>query len=743
MNEKNAGKQTGKKILTNTMTTYNLADIKNALGKLPSPPKIHELAKAMQVSQTDYPAFRRLLKDGVRDGEIERLRGGRLSVPSYIGRIKGRLVIARTGFGFVIPEDQPEEIFISERDLAGAIHGETVMVELKKFRMGKSSEGRIVKVLHRENTQLVGKLSKGKFGWQLDPTDPRITANIEVRDTGKFAVKPDYIAVVVLDAWTADYLPPTGRIVEVLGPAGSPGVDIDALVIGSGVPVEFTEQALAEAKKIPAKIAESEIKRRLDLRDLTIFTIDPPDAKDHDDAVSLEELEDGINRLGVHIADVSYYVPMESWLDKDALLRGNSIYLVDRVIPMLPEKLSADLCSLHEGVDRLCLSAFIHYDNHGKIIKSEIAESIINSRASLNYTEVQKCLDGNPSDKLAPFMSLLKKMNVLAKKIKAKRVKAGSLDFDLPEPKVVLDPEGNVVEIFKYPRYDSHRLIEEFMLEANKAVAKTLEGAAAPILFRVHDKPDKLKIKNFAELLLEMGYKFSFKGDITPKKLQRVLEDVAGKADEAFVYKILLRSLAKAVYQPNNIGHFGLAFDSYAHFTSPIRRYPDLHLHRVAKLFINKKLNADSATKIRERLANIGQHCSQTEIQADGLERDSTKIKMVEYFGNQIGTQFTGSVSGVVRSGLFVEVDEIMAEGFLPYPAFGDDYYIYDEEKHQAIGRRTRRRFRLGDKIEIVVAKVDREKREVEFYPASALERKQIVEDEEEPPKRGRRKRRR
>lgn len=704
------------------MKEYILDEIKKTLGSLPSPPKVRELARLMQISQSDYRSFRRAVREAIHDGELERLRGGRLSVPSYVGRIKGRLIVARSGFGFVVPDDQPEEIFIPEKDLAGAIHGETVMVELKKFRLGKSLEGRIVKVLHREGRQLVGKLVRSKFGWQLDPGDPHIDQLIEIRDTKGFAIKTDYMAVIALDEWTADYLPATGRLVEVLGPAGTPGVDIDALVIGSGVPVEFSVHAMTEVNKIRKTIPKAEIEHRLDLRKLTVFTIDPADAKDHDDAVSLEELEDGTCRLGVHIADVSHYVKDDSRLDHDALLRGTSIYLVDRVIPMLPEKLSADLCSLHEGVDRLTLTTFIYYDKHANVVKHEVFESIINSNASLNYREVQKCLDGEPSPKLEPFAGPLQRMDKLAKRLKAKRVKAGSLDFDLPEAKVVLDPEGNVVDIFKYPRYDSHRLIEEFMLAANKVVAKTLEGASSPILFRVHDKPDKLKVKNFAELLKEMGYTFSFKGEATPKKFQRVLIEVAGKADEAFVHKLLLRSMAKAVYQPNNIGHFGLAFDSYAHFTSPIRRYPDLHLHRVTKLYINRMLDAKKASRLRENLKNIGYHCSETELKADELERESIKIKMLEYFDSRIGAEFSGTVSGVVRSGLFVEIDEMLADGFLPYSAFGDDYYIYDEEKHQAIGRRTRRRYRLGDKIEIIIGKVDREKREMDFYPAAVVD---------------------
>lgn len=700
------------------MAPVSLKEIKTTLTNSPRPPKIRELARLMGVADTDYRSFRRQVRESIQNGDIERLRGGRLIVPSSAGRIKGRLLVARSGIGFVVPDDSTDEVFISENDLGGALHGETVIVELKKFRLGKSREGRVIKVLNRDGTQLVGKLERSRFGWRVTPNDPRIAGKIELSNIDGFRVKPDFIVVVRLDDWTADYLPPTGRIVEVLGLAGTPGVDIDALVKSSGVPVEFSAAALAETKKINKTLPAREIARRVDLRDLTVFTIDPADAKDHDDAVSYEELKKGGIRLSVHIADVSHYVPAGSQLDKDSLLRGNSIYLVDRVIPMLPEKLSGDLCSLHEGVDRLALTVFINFDKRGAIIKHEIVESVIRSRASLNYIEVQKCLDGKPAPELKPYAELLKKMNDLAGKLRAVRIAAGSLDFDLPEPKVVLDKEGNVVDIFRYPRYDSHRLIEEFMLIANRLVAKTMAGMAAPVLYRVHDKPDKLKINSLAELLKELGYNFSFRGEITPKKIQRVLEQATANKDEGFVHRLLLRSLAKAVYQPVNIGHFGLAFDIYAHFTSPIRRYPDLHLHRVIKLHLNKKLNSQTAPPIREALKNIGLHCSRTELQADGLERESIKIKFVEYFAGQIGSTFKGVVSGVVRTGLFVEIDELMAEGFVAFASFGDDYYIYDEGKHQATGRRSKKRFRLGDPIEVIVVKVDRERREIEFYPA-------------------------
>ncbi len=706
------------------MTDFDIESIKKSLTGLSRPPKPRELAQHLHISQNDYRAFRQFIKNALAKGDLGRIKGGRIVATSFAGKVKGKLVIARSGIGFVMPEDSSGEIFISGDDLGGALPGEQVLVELKSFRSGKSREGRVVKVIQRAGSQLVGKLEKTRHGWCLKPDDPRISHKIELDNPNGLALRPNYMAVVVLYEWRADFLPPMGKVTEILGPAGSPGVDIDALVRSSGVPIEFSPGALTESNKIKRTIPDEEIKSRVDLRGLTIFTIDPPDAKDHDDAVSYDEMPDGLIRLGVHIADVSYYVTEKSALDNDALLRGNSIYLVDRVIPMLPDKLSGDMCSLHEGVDRLTLTAFIYLDQSANIKKYEIVQSIINSAASLNYDEVQKCLDNKPSPKLEKYANLLFRMNELAKKLKAKRVKAGSLDFDLPEPKVVLDPEGNVVDIFRYPRYDSHRLIEEFMLIANCVVAQYMLGLGAPILYRVHDRPDDLKVQVFADMLKELGFDFSFKGEITPKKIQRVLELAAGKKEEEFIHRLLLRSLAKAVYQPDNIGHFGLAFPTYAHFTSPIRRYPDLHLHRVVKLHLNKQLDATTASKTRSALASIGTHCSQTEIIADGLERESVKIKMLDYFADKIGSVMSGTVSGVVRGGIFVEIDNMFIDGFIPYTSFEDDYYIYDEKKHQAIGRRKNKRYRLGDHLEVVVARVDREKRELDLFPAERFKTK-------------------
>ncbi len=713
-----------RRIREHAMNDINIEAIKKAIAETGRPPRPRELARIMKVGDTNYRRFRKSIKDAIASGQIEYKRGGRLGLPGSLGKIRARLIVARSGIGFAIPEDGSGEIFISEDDLGGAMHGEKVIVELKRFRRGKSREGKVVRVLERQGKQIVGRLIKTRHGWLLNPDDPRLSVNIAVDNPEGLALKPDHMAVVVLYDWKADYLPPTGKISEILGPAGSPGVDIDALVRSSGVPIEFSPESQRESKGIPVKITAADLKGRLDLRKIPVFTIDPADAKDHDDAVSLERTENGMWKLGVHIADVSHYVKAGSDLDREALLRGNSIYLVDRVIPMLPEKLSGDVCSLHEGVDRLTLSVFADIDRAGNIKKHSIVPSVIRSRASLNYDDVQACLDGNPNAKTAPFKDLLLDMNELAKILRNKRLKEGSLDFDLPEPKVVLDTKGNIVDIFRYPRYDSHRLIEEFMLVANCIVAKQMQSLAAPILYRVHDRPDKTKIDNFAELLAEMGYKFNFKGDITPKKLQRVLEKIKGQKDEEFIHQLMLRSLAKAVYQPENIGHFGLAFDTYAHFTSPIRRYPDLHLHRIVKIAIAGKLDSEAAAGFRKGLTEIGKHCSETEVIADELERESIKIKLLEYFRDKIGYEMNGTISGVVRNGLFVEIDDLFIEGFVPYSAFGDDYYIFDEKRHQAAGRRNKKVFRLGDKIKVIVARIDSEKRSLELLPSTDKKRR-------------------
>jgi len=536
------------------MGKFSLDDIKKSLKSFSRPPKIKELARFLGISNDDYPEFRRLIKESFSKGQIIRLRGGRLATESKQTLLPGKLFMSGAGHGFVILDNKSGEVYISSRDLGGAMHGEEVRLLIKDTRAGKNREGKIIEVANREKGRVVGHLYKGRYGMYITPNDPHFPLNIEVDNAKNLTLSDGLIVTVRLYPWEAIYLPPRGYVEEVLGKAGSPGIDIDSLIISHGLPRDFPAELKPELAKIRRQIPKKEIDRRRDLRDVIIFAIDPPDAKDHDDAISLEILANGNQRLGVHIADVSHYVADGSALDKEAKVRGNSVYLVDRVIPMLPEKLSSDICSLIDSEDRLTVSFISEIDEAGKVLNWEFTESVIRSTATLTYDEVQHYFDKKGKSRIAPEEGkVLDRMLTLSQLLRQRRIEKGSLDFDLPEPKVLLDKEGKVIDIFIAARMPSHQIVEEFMLLANQYAATMLETLGAPILYRVHARPDKEKIENFAALLREIGYDFSFRGDITPKKIQRVMETVKGKPEEPFVQEILLRSLAKAVYQPENV----------------------------------------------------------------------------------------------------------------------------------------------------------------------------------------------
>jgi ribonuclease R len=703
------------------MAEYSLKDIITVIKNSHKQLKTRELAKKMKVKQNDYKYFRHVVKEAIANGKLAKGRGGKLTIPKHDDFIVGKLFVSHAGHGFVIPENETEDIYIAQRDLGGAIHGEKVKVVLKPVWSGKNREGKIVEVIDRQSGRVVGKIKMSRYGVKLQSSDPRIRDAVELQNPQNLPIKKNMIVTARLKPWKASYLPLEGTIEEILGMEGTPGVDIDSLIIAHGLPREFDERVKPELNAIRKAVTKPSLANRLDLRELITFTIDPADAKDHDDAVSIEKLANANYRLGVHIADVSHFVNPSTALDSEAKLRGNSVYLVDRVIPMLPEKLSADICSLHDNEDRLTLSFIAELDKNGNVINWEFAESVIRSRASLSYEQAQDYLNGNYKgreiDKKAG--RTLKDLLQISKAVRAERMKRGSLDFDLPEPKVVLDSRGKVLDIFSPKRLETHEIIEEFMLLANKYAAKYLGGEGLPLLYRVHAKPDKEKIDNFAELLKEMGYNFSFKGEMTPIKIQRVINLVKGKPEEQFIEEILLRSLSKAAYQPKNIGHFGLAFDTYCHFTSPIRRYPDLLIHRLLKLLIRKKVNPVVINEIASNLKRVGEHCTQTEIAADRAERESLKIKKLEYLSERVGGIFDGLVSGVVKTGMFVEIIGSMIEGFVSFADIADDYFVLDEGKFRAVGKRTNRVFKLGDKVQIIVDKVRLEERKADFVLVS------------------------
>jgi ribonuclease R len=684
------------------------------------PVKLRELAKSMKIPEEEYGLFRRTVRCMLRDGLLVKVKRGRIGLPDKLNLVVGNLISAKNGYGFVVPEDKGEDVYIKAEDIGTALHGDKVVVRLYGRRRGPTREGTIIKILKRARTNLVGTYHQGKFFNFVEPDDRRIQRDIYVNPINSQEAQDGQKVLVSMEEWIDPHLGPEGKIVEVLGYPDDPGMDILTLIKDYGLPLSFPEKVQNEVEELDKKIGKKELADRLDFRNKNCFTIDPADAKDHDDAVSLERKANGNYLLGVHIADVSHYVKENSALDCEALKRGNSIYLVDRVIPMLPEGLSNDLCSLKPHRNRLAYSCLLELDPEGELVKYQIVESVIRSKAKLNYNEVQKFFDsGKSTARIGGLEDDLLEMKKLSQRLLEKRIAKGSLDFDLPEAKVILGKDGKVQEIFEVARLESHRLIEEFMLLANQTVAKHVSRLGVPFLYRVHEEPDTEKMQAFSDFVATLGYSFKFSGRIPPKKIQRFLKSVEGKPEEELVNEVLLRSLKKACYQPQNIGHFGLAFAHYTHFTSPIRRYPDLLVHRLLKEIENKKYTFERQKQLLHRLPKIGEITSQTERLADEVERESIKIKQIEYMGDKLGEEYEGLISGVVPFGFFVRLDVLLVEGLIRVSSLEDDYYLFDERRHRWVGRHNKKIFKLGDRVKVLVTKVDKEQKEIDFILAS------------------------
>ncbi len=682
------------------------------------PLKIRELAKGMKIPEEYYRAFRRTVRAMLQEGSIVKIRKNRLGLPEKLNLVVGKLTLNKSGFGFVQSEDGKEEVYINKDDVGTAWNGDKVVVRIYGRQTGKSREGTIIKILERANQIVVGTFKRGKNFSFIQPDDKRFTRDIYVAEPGK--AEEGQKVVVSLEEWQDKYLNPEGKIKEILGYPDDPGVDILTLIREYQLPVEFPGEIEREAEKLSQRIPELEYRTRVDFRDKICFTIDPWDAKDHDDAVSLEKLDSGNYLLGVHIADVSYYVKENSRLDKEALSRGNSVYLADRVIPMLPERLSNQICSLRPGEEKLTYSCLMEIDPKGKVIKYRIAKSLIQSRAKLNYDEVQAFFDTGKSNKnLSGSEQTLKEMLKLSQILHQKRIAKGSLDFDLPEAKVLVGKDGRVLDIFKQERLESHRLIEEFMLLANQCVAKYASSLKVPFLYRVHDQPDREKIENFAEFISTLGYEFTLeKKDavMSPKRIQRFLNSAEGTPQEELINELLLRSLKKACYQPENIGHFGLAFSHYTHFTSPIRRYPDLLIHRLLKeLEETKNYAPERRAYLQEKLPFIGKFTSDRERLADEVEQESIKLKQIEYLKDKLGEHFSGIISGILPFGFFVRLDDLLAEGLVRLSSMEDDYYRYDEKNKRLVGRHSRKIYNLGERVKVQLIRVNKEEREIDF----------------------------
>ena len=656
---------------------------------------------------------------------IKRAARGKFGHLEVQQHVTGTLQVTRQGLGFVAVEGLEEEVFIPPGSLGTATHKDTVEVSLfaqglKQKETGKRREGEVIRIVQRGRETIVGTLERKKQVFVIVPDDRRLPFEMLVDGNELQGARPGDKVVARVDEWGTSRLSPEGHIVEVLGKAGEAAAELLSVAREFALPLSFPQNVLDVADAIEEPIPDKEIGRRLDFRKDVCFTIDPEDAKDFDDAVSLEVLKDGNYRLGVHIADVSYYIPEGELLDQEALKRGTSTYFPGMVIPMLPERLSNDLCSLRPNEDRLTYSVFMTVTPQGRVTGHEIRESIIRSARRFTYEEVESLMVGAPAQGAdASLLEILRAMYALSKTLTMKRMREGSIDFESAEARFRFDEKGLPTEIIRKSRLDSHRLVEEFMLLANQAVATHVgfarkEEHPKPFLYRVHDSPDPDRVRDLAGFVAKFGYKLSLDGGITSKALQRLLDQVHGTEVENVINEVTLRSMAKAIYSERNIGHFGLGFDYYSHFTSPIRRYPDLIVHRLLKEYAHS-ITEERRHQIARRLPYLAKHTSATERVAVEAERAGIKVMQIEYMKRHLGDEFEGIVSGVTRYGLYVEINDLLVEGMIHVRDLEDDFYGYDEKKYALVGRRSGKQYRLGDSVHLKVIRVNPEAREIDF----------------------------
>lgn len=692
----------------------------------------NELLRRFSIPKEQSAEFRRQLDDLAKENILQHIKRKRYAraTPSVQHHLVGKFLADKQNGGIVeINHPDKTRIHISRRFVGTALHGDNVSVAVfaqptpQKTRGSGTitlPEGEIIRVLQRSEEAIVGQLQRSKNFYFVVPDDRKIHRDIYIPQGKTLGARAGDKVVALVVEWDNPNLNPEGKIVEVLGKVGEVRAEMSSVVRMFGLPTNFPSEVLKESEKIPTAIPKDEYRKRLDLREENCFTIDPEDAKDFDDAVSLAMLPTGDYKLGVHIADVSHYVNEGSALDKEALTRGTSIYLADTVIPMLPEKLSNVICSLRPHEDRLTYSAIMIVDEKGMVKDYTIEKSVINSKRRFTYEEAQKILDTGRGD----HADTLLRMNKLAKILLKNRIKEGGLDFETSEMKFRFDAKGQPAEIIKKIRLDAHRLVEDFMLLANKTVAihvargtgekKTHDKELFPFIYRIHDFPKPERISELGSFVQQFGYSLNTSGGVTARALQKLLNDCRGKEEEAVINDVAIRSMAKAVYSEHNIGHFGLGFRFYTHFTSPIRRFPDLIVHRLLHEY-KHIMPMKRRQHLLTALPDICEQSSQMEQRAMEAERASTKVMQVEYMKRHLGDEFRAVVSGVTHFGLFVKVTDLLVEGLIRMRDLEDDYYIFEEKNYALVGRRSKKRYRLGDKVRVQVVRVDPEEREIDF----------------------------
>ncbi|BBB91776.1 MAG TPA: ribonuclease R [Methylomusa anaerophila] len=685
-----------------------------------------DLAAEMDIRGKELAEFWQTLDKLEATAEVIKTRYGKYGLPDRMNLVVGKLSASSKGYGFLMPDNpEAEDIFIPPNAMGGAMHNDRVVARVhRRPGPGKASEGEIIRVVERANSKVVGTFEASRhFGFVL-PDDRRIGHDIFVPKDEFNGAKTGSKVVVEITEWPHKQKSAEGRVIEVLGSTGDPGIEILSIIKNHGLPTEFPPEVERAAAKIPTVISDEELAERRDLRDLHLVTIDGEDAKDLDDAVHVERLKNGRYLLGVHIADVSYYVRENTPLDKEALSRGTSVYLVDRVLPMLPPRLSNGICSLNAGEDRLALSVHMEVDSRGQVIKYEVFPSVIRVKNRLTYNIVRQILaehDETLREEYHYLINNLEEMERLCRILRERRMRRGAIDFDFPELKVKLDDAGRPVAIVKRIRSIAESIIEEFMLVANETVAEHMHWLKVPSVYRVHEEPDFEKMVNLDSLLHNFGQrlpKLNKDAEIHPMALQKVLSRIHGRPEERIISTVVLRSLKQARYDAENLGHFGLAADFYTHFTSPIRRYPDLVVHRlIRETFTTGDVSAKRRQKLAVMLPEIARHSSERERAAAEAERETVDLKKVEYMAQYIGQEFPGIISGVTAFGLFVEIENGV-EGLVHVSSMDDDYYQYIEDQYALIGERTKVIYRLGEPVRIVVAKVNPADRTIDYVLA-------------------------
>jgi ribonuclease R len=695
------------------------------------PATARELMQLLHVPRDDRSAFKRLLRALAADGKLVGVHGNRFGLPDKMDLVVGRLTANPGGFGFVVPEHVEggarADIYVAAVNLGDAMHGDRVTVRVER-RTDKGLEGRIVRVLARGQATLVGRfdLDRDQLGYVV-PFDRRVLTDVQIPTGQWLNAQPDDMVMVEISRWPTATRAPAGRIVEVLGRIDEPGVDSRIIIRKYGIPDAHSADAVEEASRLGGVVRAADLEGRTDFRPVVTVTIDGEHARDFDDAITIERRGDGLCRLGVHIADVSHYVKEGSALDDEAYDRGTSVYFTERAVHMFPPELATGLCSLNPHVDRLVQSCVMDIDARGTVVRYEMHDGVINSNARMTYTAVNAILtDRDPGVRAeyAELVPMFELMHQLFEVLNGRRHRRGSIDFDLPEAHVILAETGQIEAIVASERNVAHRIIEEFMLLANETVAAHLVAHGSPSLHRVHEAPDSVKVVDFEAFIATLGYSLTTSGRATrPKDFQRLVEKIRGTPEERPIAALMLRTMQKARYDAASLGHFGLAAEHYTHFTSPIRRYPDLVVHRSLRAQRSGTMADARRDELEEELPDTARHASEMERRADEAERELLQWKKVRFMAGKVGDEFDGFVTGVAQFGLFVELEAHFVEGLVHVSSMADDYYRFVEQEHVLFGENTKKTYRLGDRVRVQVVRADMQRRQIDLGLVEILER--------------------